>query len=55
MPVPFASPVRLPDDERQRLESLARALSEAMTLTMFDIRQNLRLRGAVARELIRMS
>ena len=32
MPVPFASPVRLTDDERQRLESLARAHSTPQAL-----------------------
>ena len=32
MPVPFACPVRLTDDERQRLESLARAHSTPQAL-----------------------
>jgi hypothetical protein len=32
MPVPFACPVRLTDEERQRLESLARAHSTPQTL-----------------------
>ncbi len=32
MPVPFACPVRLTDDERQRLESLARAQSTPQAL-----------------------
>ena len=32
MPMPFASPVRLTDDERQRLESLARAHSTPQAL-----------------------
>ena len=32
MPVPFACPVKLTDDERQRLESLARAHSTPQAL-----------------------
>src|SRR5712692_3360744 len=32
MPMPFACPVRLPDDERERLEALARAHSTPQAL-----------------------
>jgi hypothetical protein len=41
MPVPFACPVRLTDDERQRLESLARAHSTPQALA-FRCRRILR-------------